>query len=88
MGINYAGDVQQGGVGYVPDGWDAAQWHRSALGHTNTSHTLPGRLYIVQCEWCSEAFAAHTKAKAMEMFRTHETEMLTANQTIEGECNV
>jgi hypothetical protein len=51
---------------------------KDASGDTGTSHTLPGRLYIVQCEWCPEAFAAHTKVEAMAMFRKHEAEMSTA----------
>lgn len=65
-------------------GFDSHDWHQSASGDTGTSHLLPGRLYIVQCQWCYEAFAALTKDEAMEMFRAHEEEtnsVLSSGQT-------
>lgn len=78
MTLHYANDVRNAGMGNLPpdESWPVDEWHRSASADTGTSHTLPGRLYVVQCEWCDEAFAAHTKAKAMQMFRVHETAML------------
>lgn len=80
MSINYAGNVRSGAKGHVPDGWEARRWHQQAMADAGTSHTLPGRLYVVQCEWCPEAFAANTKAEAMAMFRRHEDDM----QTVRG----
>lgn len=80
MSLNYHSSVRQRGYNTPPnEGWGNEEWHQSAIGDTHTSHTLPGRLYIVQCEWCPEAFAAPTKSDAMTMFRTHETAMLAAD---------
>ena len=76
MGLNYGRGIPNRGYNGCPEGWAEHDWHQSAIGDANTSHTLPGRLYIVQCEWCPEAFAANTKAEAMGMFRKHESEML------------
>jgi hypothetical protein len=75
--MNYHPSVRQGGYNEASDGWTQGDWHQSAAGDTGTSHTLPGRLYIVQCEWCPEAFAAPTKGQAMKMFRAHEDDMLS-----------
>lgn len=78
MGITYGRDVRRTGPsGTAPEGCDEKSWHQEASGDTGTSHTLPGRLFIVQCEWCPEAFAASTKAEAMAMFREHEAQMLS-----------
>jgi len=80
MSLNYAGDIRNTGSRYSrPDGWADAEWHKSAIADSGASHTLPGRLYIVQCEWCPEAFAANTKADAMSMFREHEAALLEEN---------
>jgi len=75
MAIHYAANVKNALRAEAPYGITVRKWHQSAIGDTHTSHTLPGRLYVVQCEWCPEAFAAHTKAEAMAMFRVHEAEM-------------
>jgi hypothetical protein len=78
VSLNYHPGVRQQGYNTPPnEGWGNEEWHQSAIGDTHTSHTLPGRLYIVQCEWCPEAFAAPNKSGAMEMFRAHEKEMLS-----------
>lgn len=76
MTLNYHPGIRQRGYNEAPQGWSAHDWHQTAAGDTGTSHTLPGRLYIVQCEWCPEAFAALNKSDAMQMFRKHESEML------------
>lgn len=52
-----------------------ADWHVTAAGDTGTSFIANGRLYIVQCQWCTEAFAGATKAEAVTMFRDHENAM-------------
>jgi hypothetical protein len=78
MGLNYARNVRGAGpTNTASHGRTEAEHHQDCIGDAGTSHTLPGRLYVVQCEWCPEAFAAHTKAVAMIMFRRHEEEMLT-----------
>lgn len=78
MSLHYAQNVRNTGPSNVAEtfGFEDADWHQAASGDTGTSHTLPGRLYIVQCEWCPEAFAAKTKGEAMDMFRAHEDSML------------
>lgn len=81
MTLHYARDIRNGGHHPAPDGTSERDWHQDAIGDTHTSHTLPGRLYIVQCEWCPEAFAANTKAVAMSMFREHEDAMLSLHET-------
>ncbi|QIK63817.1 hypothetical protein G7068_11925 [Leucobacter viscericola] len=73
----YAPKVRNGSVTAAPEGFSQARWHQSAIGDTGCSHNLPGRLYVVQCEWCPKAFAANTKTEAMDMFREHESEMLS-----------
>lgn len=73
--LTYSGNVRGASGGSVPDGWDIKDWHRDAMADTGTSHSLHGRLYVVQCEWCPEAFAAPTKAEAMVLFRKHEADM-------------
>lgn len=79
MTIHYGRTVRNSGPSKPPEpGMSLTglrHWHQDASADTGTSHTLPGRLYIVQCEWCPEAFAAPTKAEAMDMFREHEEEM-------------
>lgn len=77
MTLKYAPNVRNGVSAHVPEGWGKKDWHQSATGDAGTSHTLPGRLYVVQCEWCPDAFGAYTKAEAMAMFRRHEKVMLT-----------
>lgn len=78
MSINYASDVRGTGPSNVASTYGVTEesWHMQAIKDTGTSHTLPGLLYVVQCEWCTEAFAAHTKAVAMDMFRLHEDAMI------------
>ena len=79
MSLTYAPNVRNGGSGRTaPGDLDEHDWHQTATADTGTSHTLPGRLYVVQCEWCSNAFAARTKVEALALFRTHEAEMLGA----------
>lgn len=80
----YAPNVRNGGHTGRPDGFTEKQWHQDATADTGVSHTLPGRLYIVQCEWCPKAFAAQSKAGAMAMFRRHEDEM-SGRLPVEGE---
>lgn len=80
----YAPNVRNGGHTGRPDGFTEKQWHQDAAADTGFSHTLPGRLYIVQCEWCPKAFAAQSKAGAMAMFRRHEDEM-SGRLPVEGE---
>ena len=75
MSVNYHTTVRQQGHRTAPEGWDEKRWHQDAMQDAGTSHTLPGQLYVVQCEWCEEAFAAPHKREAMEMFRKHEAEM-------------
>lgn len=70
--LHYGRTVRNGVHTDRPDGFTDVEWHLSAMADTGTSHNLPGRLYIVQCEWCPKAFAAETKAEAMQMFRAHE----------------
>lgn len=73
MSVRYAPNLlNTGPSNTMPEGFTDAQWHVDASGDTGTSHILAGRLYIVQCEWCPEAFAARTKAEAVAMFREHE----------------
>jgi len=77
MTLHYAPGVRNSGPSKLaPDGWRDDVWHQDATGDTGTSHTLPGRLFIVQCEWCDDAFAAYGKAEALAMFREHEKAML------------
>lgn len=70
--LHYGRDVRNGVHTNRPDGFTDSAWHRAAMADAGASHNLPGRLYIVQCEWCPKAFAANTKAEAMDMFREHE----------------
>lgn len=75
MSLNYHYSVRQHGHQTAPEGWDNKRWHQDAIQDAGTSHTLPGNLYVVQCEWCEEAFAAPYEWEAMAMFRKHEDEM-------------
>ncbi|MBB2956808.1 hypothetical protein [Pseudoclavibacter helvolus] len=78
--VVFAGGARNTGSRSRPDGdeFTDAQWHQYAIGDSGTSHTLPGRLYVVQCEWCPLTFAAPTKVEAMALFRAHEEEVLNA----------
>lgn len=79
MTLHHAPNVRNGLSTEAPsDDFTTEQWHQAAIDDTGFSHNLPGRLYIVQCEWCPEAFAAKTKAEALAMFRVHEQQMLDA----------
>jgi hypothetical protein len=51
-------------------------WHQDATADTDTSHTIPGRGYLILCEWCEDAFFARTAAEATALFRDHEGRML------------
>ena len=83
--LNYAPDVRNTGPSNTaPEGWTEESWHQDAAGDAGTSHSLPGRLYVVQCEWCPEAFAAYTKPKAMSMFQEHEAAMFGAGSVVDG----
>lgn len=75
MSVTYAKDVRNSGGREIPEGWGPGEYHQASVADTGTSHTLPGRLYVVQCEWCPDAFAAKTKAEAMSLFRQHEHQM-------------
>lgn len=80
MSVRYGRGIRNGGHTAAPDGFTDAQWHQDAMGDTGTSHTMPGRLYVVQCEWCPAAFAARTRDEALSMFREHEYERLAADR--------
>lgn len=81
MTLHYAQNVKNGGYGIAaPEGFTSKQWHQDAIADTGTSHTRPGRLYIIQCEWCDEAFAANTAGESESMFLKHEEEMLDSTQ--------
>jgi hypothetical protein len=76
MTIHYGRTVRNSGPsGTAPEGFTSKQWHQDASADTGTSYLVPGRLYIVQCEWCPDAFAAETKEEAMILFWQHEDEM-------------
>lgn len=72
VGVTYAGDIKAGFHIAAPEGFTDSEWHASASGDTHTSHTIPGRVFLVQCEWCPAAFAGLTKDSAMRLFREHE----------------
>lgn len=78
--INYADNVKQGFYRSGPRTETQDVWHRMAIQESGVSHNLPGRLYVVQCEWCPEAFAAYTKAEAMELFEKHESSMIDGDK--------
>lgn len=79
MSLNYARNLRNGVCGRTaPEGFSDGQWHRDASFDSGTSHTRVGRVYVVQCEWCDEAFAAGTAGEAMDMFRIHEEAMAGA----------
>lgn len=78
MTLRYAQNIRGGGPSNTAEtyGWPSnADWHVTASNDSGSSHILNGRLYIVQCLWCEDAFAADTKGEAMGMFRTHESAM-------------
>ena len=76
MTIRYGSGIRNTGFIERPSDFTDEDWHADASADTGTSHTLPGRVFLVQCEWCPKAFAARTKAEAMAMFREHESTML------------
>lgn len=74
--INYADNFEPGFYRSGPRTETPNAWHRMAIRESGFSYNLPGRLYVVQCEWCPEAFAAYTKVEAMELFEKHESSMV------------
>lgn len=65
--------------GEEPTVQQVRDWHQDATADTGTSHALPGRGYLVLCEWCEDAFFASSKAEAMNLFWAHEDSMMGGN---------
>lgn len=60
----------------APEGWDDAAWHRSATAHSGEGYTSVGKVHVVACAWCREAFIGPDKTSALALFREHEGAMM------------
>ena len=80
--VHYSPDMRRAPiVNPASEGWDHHDWHAAGVADTGASHVLVGRPYVVACEWCPEVFLAETAARAMSMFRAHESQMLGSQRT-------
>lgn len=76
--IHFGKDIRNTGQTPPPSDYEGTEtdWHEDATADTGTSHAIPGRGFLVLCEWCEDAFFARTKTEAMALFRDHESKML------------